>query len=267
MSPSLYEATAKVLIDAKSREGGTSFFDLFGTTRLTKSANEIEVLGSHSLAEDVAQTLLQRRFLNEEDQQPIPIILADRGKAPDSLLADIPSITENLRQTMEFVPIKESEVIKVMARRENPYEAALLANTYAERYVQRDLMQSRTRSRAIREYLQDELTIKKRALEEAERGLQEYMRTSGVVTLDAEIRKVVEQLSQLEASRDAIGMEISSTMKTLSSYEQELKSQEPRAAQTITASNDAYIRLIAGATGKARSPAGCDHRSESLHRI
>jgi polysaccharide biosynthesis transport protein len=239
-----YEASARVLIDEKSREGGASFFDLFGTTRLTKSTNEIEVLGSHSLAVDVASALLQRRFLNELDQQPIPIILAENGKPPDSLFADSATIAAELQSTMEFVPIKESEVIKITARRHNPEEAALLANTYAERYVQRDLLQSRTRSRAIREYLQQELTIKKKALEEAERNLQEYMRVSGVVTLDAEIRKVVEQLSQLEASRDAVGMEISSAMKVLASYEHELKTQEPRAAETITASNDAYIRLL-----------------------
>ncbi len=45
------------------------------------------------------------------------------------------------------------------------------------------------------------------------------MRSSGVVSLDAEGNKVVDQLSALEAQRDAIDVDKSSRLKTLASVQ------------------------------------------------
>jgi tyrosine-protein kinase Etk/Wzc len=64
------------------------------------------------------------------------------------------------------------------------------------------------------------------------------------VSLDDETKKVVEQLSQLEASRDAIRVDMSSREKTLASYKEELARQEPAVARSIGESNDSYVHLL-----------------------
>jgi tyrosine-protein kinase Etk/Wzc len=115
---------------------------------------------------------------------------------------------------------------------------------YTEIYTARNLNTSRLHSKALREFLQTQLQSKKAILDTAEYNLQNYMRSSGVVSLDAEGSRVVEQLSQLEAQRDAIEVEKSSKLKTLSSYKEELAKLEPGSAKAMGESDDSYIRLL-----------------------
>jgi polysaccharide biosynthesis transport protein len=244
LTPKTYEATSLVLVDVKGREGVPSFFDLFGTTLNTKSTNELEVLGSSSLAQTVADALLQRRHFDAEGGDIIPIIRARPDSRTNRSLADREEVAHDVRLATDFFPVKESEVIKITTKSEDPREAALIANTYAEAYTERNLTQSRSRSRAVREFLEEQLRLRKKNLEDAERTLQDYMRQSGVVTLDTEVRKVVDQLSLLEAARDALDLEMTSRRKTLAIYEQELKQQAPRAEKIVTEYNDAYIRML-----------------------
>ncbi len=143
---------------------------------------------------------------------------------------------------MDFAPVKESDIIKVTVRRNDPLEAALIANIYTQVYAERNMSASRMKSRALREFLQSQMSSKHENLDSTEHALQTYMRSSGVVSLDAEANKVVNQLSQLEATRDGIEVDISTRIKTLNSYKQELATQEPNVAKAIGESNDTYIR-------------------------
>ena len=238
----IYEATARVLIETKNREGSPNFLDLLGTGSNTKITNELEILQSHALGEAVAQALLDREFVDKPGGQRIAVIeeQVDGKASPLSPRR----VNQRLQRVVEFTPIKESDVIKIAVRSQGPEEAALIANTYAGVYADRNLAMSRTRSRAIREFLQNQLTEKRDALTQSESALQSYMKNSGVVTLDGEVKKVVEQLSLLEASRDALNVEITTRVKTLESMKEELAKQEPNAARSITQSNDAYVRLL-----------------------
>ncbi len=100
------------------------------------------------------------------------------------------------------------------------------------------------KSRIVREFLQSQMSSKHQQLDNSERTLQSYMTRSGVVSLDAETERVVKQLSQLEATRDALGVEIAAAQKTLSSLKAELAVQEPNVAKAMGESNDAYIKLL-----------------------
>ena len=77
-------------------------------------------------------------------------------------------------------------------------EAALLANLYTRLYVRRNLDLSRQRSRTAKEFLAEQMHEKHDDLDSTERVLQAYMSRSGMVSLDIEGKKVVEQLAQVE---------------------------------------------------------------------
>jgi capsular exopolysaccharide synthesis family protein len=145
---------------------------------------------------------------------------------------------------VDFVPVRESEVIRIVARSSSPDEAALIANTVAQQYVERNVDASRTQSRAVREFLQSQMGAKRQSLDTAESAVQRYMRRSGIASLDAEASKVVEQLSQLEARRDAIDLERSTKTRNLASYKEQLAQLEPNVARSIGQSYDSYIRLL-----------------------
>ena len=76
------------------------------------------------------------------------------------------------------------------------------------------------------------------------------MEGSGVVSLDQESNAVVNQLATLEATRNALDLDIETFSKRLSSMEQELPKQESRAAVSISQANDSYIRQLQDQLGR-----------------
>jgi tyrosine-protein kinase Etk/Wzc len=243
LSKPVYEASSLVLIGEKEGKGSMPFsVDLSGTTKAT-ILNELEILKSRSLAHSVVNMLLNIKVLDSPERARIPIIQSIDKSGRDTT-ATAAEIVDRLDKQVDFVPVKESDVIRITARSNNPSEAALLANTYAESYVERNMNISRTRSRSVREFLQSQLESKKLALDTTETALQSYMRNSGTISLDDETKRIVDQLSQLEATRDGLELDISSRQKTLSSYREELARQEPAVAKSIGESNDSYIRLL-----------------------
>jgi len=241
----VYESDSLVLIDMKGANGSLPFpVDITGAATLNKVTNELEILKSNSMAQAVALKLLEKKTLPPNNRTRIPIIEFLAEDDSSLVIGSPEEIMERLHKVIDFSPIRESDIIKISARSTNPREAALLANVYAESYVERNLTTSRTRSRSVREFLQAQREARKRALDTTETALQAYMHSSGTVSLDDETKKIVEQLSQLEANRDAIQVEISSREKTLNSYKEELARQEPAVARSIGESNDSYVRLL-----------------------
>jgi tyrosine-protein kinase Etk/Wzc len=240
----VYEATSLVLIDMKGREGTLTMFDMSGSANANNITNEIEILKSASVAQDVASALRSKLFLDDSKTKIIPILIAEKKGASSDTFASNDEMRYRLSNVVDFSPIKESDMIKITVRSTDPKEAALVANVYTETYSNRNLNTSRNRTKAVREFLQTQLQTKKDVLDRSENELQSYMRSSGLVSLDAEGKKVVEQLSQLESQRDGLEVEESTKQKVLKSYEEELARLEPNSLKAMGESNDSYIRLL-----------------------
>lgn len=240
----VYESSSLVLIDMKGKQGALPFFDFTGGGAYNKITNELQILQSRSMAEAVAAFLYKQKYLDEEQRHIIPVLQTYKDEEVLDVLASVHEVAGRLLRSVSFTPIRDSDIIRITARSTVPAEAALLANAYTKVYVERNLNASRTRSRAVREFLQDQLSSKKSGLDSAEAALQSYMRTAGMVSLDGQSNKVVQQLSQLEATRDGLEVEIRSRQRTLASYREELQKQEPGIARSLGESSDAYIKML-----------------------
>jgi len=238
-----FEASSLVLVEMKENDRATPTFDFTGEKAAAKLGNEIEILRSRSTLQAVAEALRSIRYLSEKKTRIIPIISLAEKRDGDSL-ASVHEIEERLSGIVDFTPVRESDIIKISARSKDALEAVLIANIYTETYAAKNIDASRVRTTAVREFLQTQLQSKKTLLDSAENALQEYMRSSGVVSLDAEGTKVVDQLSALEAQRDAIEVEKSSRLKTLASYKEEFEKLGQSSAKAIEESNDSYIALF-----------------------
>ena len=240
----IYEAKSTVLIDVKGKNGNLTMLDMNGAAMTNNVTNEIEILKSASVAQNVADALLSKVFIDDAKTKIIPILLLNNKDTKKDTFATSDAIRSRLLNVVDFNPIRESDMIMITARSTDPREAALIANVYTEVYTARNLNTSRLRTKAAREFLQTQLKSKKNVLDNSENELQNYMRSSGVVSLDAEGNKVVEQLSQLEAQRDGLEVEESTKEKVLKSYQEELARLEPNSLKAMGESNDSYIRLL-----------------------
>ncbi len=238
-----YEASALVLIN-NTRDVSRTGLDITAAAPTTRITNEIEILQSRSTIRLVAIALRSKAYINEKKTKFMPIVSLPEGAMRSDTLATIREISDRLLGVISFEPVRESDIIKITARREDPGEAAQIANTYAEVFADKNLETARLRSKGIREFLESQLQSKKDLLDASENELQNYMRASGVASLDAEGGRIVQQLGILEGARNAVDVDKSATLKTLASYKEELAKQGQNSAQVMEESNDTYIRQL-----------------------
>ena len=215
----VYEASATVLINSKSGQGVNPLSNLMESGPSSKQANELGILKTRTLAEAVAQSLRSHPYLDTATKQLLPIVQIVSEDGPTGELATTDQITGRLRGWMEFLPERESDIIKIVARSNTPREAAILANTYAEAYQEQTMLQSRSRSRSIREFLENRLSEQRDTLSRAEGQMRGFMEGSGVVSLDQESNNVVNQLATLEATRNALDLDVETFSKRLAAME------------------------------------------------
>jgi capsular exopolysaccharide synthesis family protein len=241
----VYKATAGVKIDMNQLQSSIFRDNVMSyAASMNIMQNEIEVLKSNTLALTAAKMLREERYLDSAHTRMINIIQPtpeDRGRRE---VATDDQIMFRLKGVLDFEPVRESDVIKITAMSKDPREAALIANTYARAYFERNLYASRTKSRTFREFLENQVKEKQSALAHAEDSLRHYMEQSGTVSLDEESQKMVNQMSQLEAQRDAVTISVQSLEKTISGYREQVSEQEANVAKVIGEANDPYIRSM-----------------------
>ncbi len=240
-----YQASASVLIQTRLAETG-GFFLAVGGSAIAQNIrqNEREILLSQSLAETVARGLIRQMYLDSSARQMLEIVKPDKKHKGKRTVATVAEIVEKLALDVDFATVRESDVIKIMVKSKNPVEAAILANMYVDEYYYRNLYKSREKSRALREFLQKQTLEHRTNLERMENSLQAYMEDKGIVSLDEESRRMIGQLSELEADRDAVDISLQTLERTRSSYAQEVPAQEQLLSSFISGANDPYIRQL-----------------------
>jgi tyrosine-protein kinase Etk/Wzc len=241
--PPVFEGTAMVLIHMKTGQQANPFREIVeGVT--SKLANEVSILKTRNLARKVAIQLISNPWLDSARTAPIEIVLKDPTEESSRPLATSETVITRLQKRVVFIPEKESDIIRITATSRDPRESAIIVNTYAEAFQNQALQQSRSQSRSVREFLEGRLTEQSAQLVEAEGQVKTFMESSGVVSLDGESNRVVQELSQLEATRNSLSIDIESLNKKYVSMQQELPQQESSVVSSISQASDPYIRRL-----------------------
>ena len=244
----VYETSAIILI--KTNTDGTKnlpFIDITGTSKIT---NELGVLKSRLMAQKVAETLVKNPYMNVQKDKIIPMALVNPQDEYSKELVSADRLAGRIRGAMSFTPERESDMIRIGARSTEPREAAILANAYAEAYLEENQNTSRARSRALREFLEAQVKEQQVSLTRVEDSLRHHMEATGIVSMDEESNKIVQQMSQLEATIHALDLDINTLQQKLQSYQKEFPQQEADVTRALSQSNDLYIRDLKEQVGK-----------------
>src|SRR5690554_6723126 len=94
---------------------------------------------------------------------------------------------------------RDANAISVVGISTDPYEAALLANLYAEEYVRLTQVASRTYMSQSREFLEDQLEAQRAELNRAEKQLKRYQERTGIRSLGQGTGNLVTQVRSMQA--------------------------------------------------------------------
>ncbi len=219
-----------------SNESGINLLDRF-------IANEIGIINKYDTREKVAKALIDS-FNVSIDKTRFSVI-----KSNDPNVINGHKNLEDLSMALKNIVSAEqttgTDEIEISAESPSPFEAALIARTYAVQYSNLNLEINRKQLSIIRNFLEKQSKEKLAELNLAEDTLKYFKQKGGIVKLDEQTTDLISQLAGLDAERDATKIDLMTSNEVLQQYKIKLKDQDPRLAEYLDSqTSQAYIDVI-----------------------
>lgn len=212
----VYRATACIQIETETPKVLT-FQEVLAedTTDTEYHQTQYKLLKSHTLAKQVVQKLGMLDQAEQEEPQPksfsIPKLisgtlefLALREPPPVSEAAKAAArerqIIKDFLEKITISPIKGSRLVDVNVTSTSREETALIANTLAEMYIERQLEIKLSASREAVRWLEKEVETAWKKVEDSEVALQAYKERHAIISFEGRQNIDIQKLSQLNTA-------------------------------------------------------------------
>ena len=240
--PFIYEASARLLVNTSRPPTGIVLVGLAGQDERTLR-NELMQMNAHETMQAVAEALWQK----VRSGIPLPLARFSNQQKPARLRTwedSVQALAARVRSVMNLVPTRDADIVDIRVRTNDPQEAALIANTFAEVYVQVNERNNRANARRVREFLQQQYEWTRDTLAKAEQALQSYMSQTGSMELDARANALVTQLSELDSKASEARIARDALRQTLEQYQKQLHDIEPTLAEELSTVSSPYIETL-----------------------
>jgi len=237
----IFEAGAKIMIEEQAGVG-ESLFDI--TSMMKKETminNQVEILKSRTLAEQVINKLQASEYAHQlrilgnlpEGVRSKGDILSSVKKFLKKILmrsADeepsneqiFNSYVQDLRDVISINPIRNTDMIEIRISAFSAMEAAYLSNSVASEFVRMNKTQSQAEVRQVKEFLEKQLAQYEKDLSQSEEDLKDYRETAKVVALDEETQKLIGKLAEFETLYNAAKTDMESARQRLKYIDDQL---------------------------------------------
>ncbi len=206
-------------------------------------ANEIEIIKSYTNRERVAEALIDT-FNISKDKNKFYLLLSHSWGEKEHLMS-VDSLVELLDKKVTVEQKRGLDIVNITVQSPSPYEAALIANSYAMEYKSLNLEASRNQLTFVKNFLKKQKDEKQKELGIAENSLSDFQEKGGIIALDEQASALIDQLSQFEAKLNAAKIEYMASTNILSQYKEELKKQDPRMANYLESlTSETYIEAL-----------------------
>ncbi len=203
-------------------------FQDFGSDRFI--ANELEVLKSYTIKEKVANALIENfNIVGERDS--FFLLLDFDAKVGENKSTKIKSVADIVTTLESKVGIEQKrglDIVEITVESPSAFEAALIANLYAEAYKLFNLQINRAQLTIIKEFLFQQRNEKLAELNRAEEILRNYQEQKGIVELPEQARALIQQLTDFESKLNATKIDLMIAEKNLKELKSEMEKQDPR---------------------------------------
>lgn len=210
-------------------------------------SNEIEILKSYNLRERVALALIDTMVNHRDDSKFVLLYEAEPAFGIADASRKVKSV-EGISSMLNDITIEQKrglDIIVIGAESPSPFEAALIANTFANEYRMFNLQINRDQLTFVKNFLEQQKESKRKDLMEAEDLLRTFQEKGGVVALDAQASELIRQLSQFEAQKNAAQIELKASDEILKKLKQDLVEQDPKLADYLeSVTSEVYLNAL-----------------------
>lgn len=213
--PKEYASTATVLVDVKTPDpvGGIA---LPAQMMPGYMATQIDIINSQKVALKVVKTLKMAESAAAIEQWQE----ATAGKGEVNVW-----LAEAIQKKLDVKPSRESNVIQINYSAADPKFAAVLANAFAQAYIDTNLELKVEPARQYASWFDDRTKQLRDSLEKAQEKLSAYQREHGIVATEEHLDIENSRLTQLSAQKTEI--------QALKSESQSRQSQASRGADSM----------------------------------
>ena len=231
-------------------------------------ANEIEIMKSYTIRENVAYSLKKAfltgvkdsfyLILNPDLRNPNRFSFFNGGsQAQFNKIREVPyypdtlikrdNMTSMLSRAVSIDQRRGLDIVEISAESPSPYEAAIMANNYAQAYINLNLLMNRTKVSVTRRFLEQQRKEKYNDLRRAEDTLKMFQQSRGIVELGEQSKQLVNQLGDFDAQKNAKELDAAMYEKSIQELKAQLKSEEPKIADALESSKlEAYLKEVQG---------------------
>ena len=249
ISPNIYTSTVSLKISApkgnilSSKLGDFQNFGSQGSDRYI--ANEIQTIYNSSIMYEVAEAVIDS-FKIKKNKDDFSLIF-DKGyfQSKRTSLKSADEIAGDLYKTVQIAQMNDLDFIDITVESQSPFEAALIANTFAKKYQEFNLYENRKQITVIKEFLGELLKEKRQQLYGVEDAIKEYQLSKGGVQLDRQAQLLITKLADFESQKNVTKINMSIAKEKLIQYKNELEKKDPSVANFLTnKSSEPYLKKL-----------------------
>lgn len=239
MAKDIYTATAVLKIQKPSSGGILDApllqgFSGSGDDRFI--ANEIEIFKSYRLRTIVANALVDSFNVINEPDNFYNIIDREFELIDESSGSKKLKSIHSLAGMLESVKIEQKpglDIVTVSYESHSPFEAQLIANTYAGAYEGLSLRYTRQQLTTVVQFLKEQRKVQYNVLLDIEEKIKVFQVEGGIIALDEQASALIDRLSTFEARRDATYIEMVVAEKNIELYKAEINKKNPTISKYI----------------------------------
>ncbi len=236
-----YETSAKLFI--KSSESASSILksiglsDFSGTTTVQTDSN-IEITNNVTLSTITPIlkqliSLLQLRDKNGNLMKP-----ADLVKSNILISSIFP------KPYIEIKEIENTDLIEIKARSPEPIEAAMIANTLAEVYLEEHLKQQKEEYRIARIFIEERIKLAKTEYLESLKEIERFKIKEKTVDIEIEKKIAIEKMSDLMKEKEDSVIEIAKVKAKIETLKKQLNKQDENIVSSLAISENPVIEEL-----------------------
>lgn len=243
-TPPVYQASARIIVESKGTMERALFDMTYMANQSTLITNQVEILKSRYLAENVIRYL---------EASPYRDSLSIFQPLEDGSLMPFREQVKWLQGNLEVNPKKDTDVIELTFSAPSPWEAKVVCNAIAEKYRELNREYNRSEFTELRKFLEHQIVKKGEELKLSEEALKRFKQEEKLVSLDEETKDIVERYGEVESKIEETEVELQAALETKRTLESQLEERKKYlTAETIDISSpllkelqDEYARLVA----------------------
>jgi capsular exopolysaccharide synthesis family protein len=259
----IYEANAAVMIKDGGANPSSFVFDFGMTSSKQRLQNEIEVLKSYYLHNQVLQSLIDdgsagylalfgTRYTSKRYRIK-DYLIEWLGQSSDSLIApgdlSFPQrigIVEKLRASSNVITVRETDVLKISINSSDSSDAVFLANRMSEVYRDLDLAGGQGELKFVLTFLDSQVTQYENILVAVENELQQFQSSHQIYALDGSADLLLNELTEYEGIYFTNIAELEVAQQRVKYLKGQLTESEQALMDEITNTNNPMIVALRG---------------------